>query len=107
MGQTCRPPRWRPPRTACPSWGGRACSVLLHHDRHRRNGGRHVPWVGTVVERRRVIGKLLGLLDELGMIVDEPRAQLARAEISAVEDRAVIADGCLLYTSDAADDLLC
>ena len=37
-----------------------------------------------------VFGKLLCLIDELRMILDESRAQIAGAEVSVVQDGAVI-----------------
>lgn len=74
-------------------WGARAYSLFLHHHRHGRGGGRDVTSISAVVERRRVAGELLGLLDQVGMVVYEASAQLAGAKIRAVKDRPVIRDG--------------
>src|SRR5437762_14166203 len=64
---------------------------------HRGNGGRRgrdVARVGSVIEWRLVAGELLRLLEELRVIFDEPRAQVARAKVRVVENRAMVRDGC-------------
>src|SRR4029077_18133794 len=91
-GRRCRPATRPPPRMAGQWLGAGAYSALLHHDRDRGCCRGDVTRVGAVVERGRLAGELLGLVHELGMVFDETRAQLAGAEVSALEDGAVVAD---------------
>src|SRR6267143_643248 len=92
MGPTCLQWTWPPLRTVCRLMGGGAWSALLHHRRNGGGRGRNMSRIGAVVERRSVGRKFLGSIDELGVILDEASAQLARAEIRALEDGPVIAD---------------
>src|SRR6266852_836523 len=80
------------PRTAGPAKDGRACSGSVHDRGHGRGSRRDVARIGTVIERRDVGGELVRLLDQLGVIVDETRAQVAGSKVRVVEDGAVIAD---------------
>src|SRR6266550_931314 len=92
MGPTCRRWTWPSLRTACRLTGVGAWSALLHHSRNSCGRGRNMSWIRAVVERRRVGRIFLGSIDELGVILDEASAQLAGAEIRALEDGPVIAD---------------
>ena len=51
-----------------------------------------MPRIWSVVERRLVVSKLPRHLDQLRMVFDEARAQVSRAEVGVVEDRAVVRD---------------
>src|ERR1700704_6263913 len=51
-----------------------------------------MPRVGSVVERRFVIGQLLRLVQQLRVLFDESRAEVAGAKVRALEDGSVIAD---------------
>src|SRR5216684_8586175 len=64
----------------------------IHECRHGGRGRGDVAGIRSVIERRNVGGELLGFLDQLGVIVDETRAQVARSKVRVVEDGAVIAD---------------
>src|SRR5665811_1769127 len=92
MGPTCPAWTWTRPRKACRRPGAGACSVFLHHHRDGGGSGRDVARVGAVVEWRGVARVLLRLIDELGMLFDKAGAQLASAEVRALQDRAVVVD---------------
>src|SRR5205814_9921083 len=67
--------------------------LLPHHRCHGSGSRGDVARVGPIVERRLVCGERLRLLDQLRVVLDETRAEIACAEVSVLEDRAVIRDG--------------
>src|ERR1700687_4593483 len=91
MGRTARRFWWIRPRTA-----GRRSDVEAwlsgHHCGHGGRGRRDMSRIGALVEGRPLASKFLGLLDEVWMVLDEPRAEVAGTEIGILEDCAVIAD---------------
>src|SRR6266581_697692 len=92
MDLTIRPWMLPPRQMACRRPDAGACSVLLDHHSDGGGRGRDMARVGAIVERRRIRRVLLRVVDELRMILDEACAELARAEVGAVQDRAVVVD---------------